>query len=154
MQSKSTVFVVAVVLPVFAFMSARYFLAGPTETTSDSQPPPPVVAPVQTEALRFATVDDYFVAGNPNPISHLAGQQRFKRDVSARKRREIIERDGGCCVVCGSTNSLEVDHRRALMNLGDNSDANLGTLCNSCHVKKTRLDRSLNRKREKLAKGK
>lgn len=63
MQSKSTVFIVAVVLPLFAFLSTRYFMAGAaTEAIEQSQPvvvePSPGVAPVQTDSLRFATVED------------------------------------------------------------------------------------------------
>jgi 5-methylcytosine-specific restriction endonuclease McrA len=42
--------------------------------------------------------------------------------------------------------NLEVDHRRALMNGGDNSLDNLSTMCDACHTVKTRMDRSLNKK--------
>jgi hypothetical protein len=77
---------------------------------------------------------------NPNPLGHRQGQQLFEGDVSRQRRLAIIERDGGCCLVWGSTIHLEVDQRIALMNGGDNKDANLGTLCDSCHVEKTRYD--------------
>ena len=88
---------------------------------------------------RFATVEDYFAAGNPNPLSHRRGLRNYDRDVSEKTKKEVKKRDGNCCLVCGSTRQLEVDHRIALMNGGDNSKGNLGTLCDSCHNKKTRL---------------
>lgn len=55
-------------------------------------------------------------------------------------RNKIIARDKKC-LKCGSTNKLEVDHIKALVNGGDMwAEDNLRTLCHSCHLKKTRLD--------------
>jgi 5-methylcytosine-specific restriction endonuclease McrA len=59
---------------------------------------------------------------------------KTKRDVAASQRERVLQRDGNQCVICGSTLNLEVDHKRALMNGGDNSLSNLATLCNECHV--------------------
>ena len=103
------------------------------------------------EVQRFATVEDYFNDGNPNPLSHRRGLGNYDRGVSEKTKREVKERDGGCCLVCGSTYQLEVDHRIALMNGGDNSKDNLSTLCDSCHNKKTRLDYSIRKRRQKEA---
>ena len=103
------------------------------------------------EVQRFATVEDYFAAGNPNPLSHRRGLPNYKRDVSERTKKEVKKRDGNCCLVCGSTYKLQVDHRIGLQNGGSNEIGNLGTLCKACHVKKTRLDNSIRRKRDKEA---
>ena len=100
---------------------------------------------------RFATVEDYFKDGNPKPLSHRRGLRSYKRDVSEKTKKEVKKRDGNCCLVCGSTYQLEVDHRIALMNGGDNSKKNLGTLCDSCHNKKTRLDYKIRKQRQKEA---
>ena len=100
------------------------------------------------EVKRFETVEEYFSDGNPKPISHRRGLPNFERDVSEKTKKEVKKRDGGCCLVCGSTYQLEVDHRIALMNGGDNSKDNLGTLCDSCHKKKTRLDYRVRKRRE------
>ena len=100
---------------------------------------------------RFATVEDYFSNGNPNPLSHRRGLPNYERDVSEKTKKEVKKRDGNCCLVCGSTYQLEVDHRIALMNGGDNSKGNLGTLCDSCHNKKTRLDYKIRKQRRKEA---
>ena len=72
-----------------------------------------------------------------------------KRNVSGSMRKRVLERDANCCVVCGSREKLEVDHKRALMNGGDNRINNLSTLCDPCHTEKTRMDNSLRGKRKK-----
>ena len=108
---------------------------------ADEQPTPP--------ATKYESVDAYFKDAYPNPLSHRFNKPRYERDVSTSRKKKIIERDGGCCLVCGSTYKLEVDHRIALMNNGDNSDENLGTLCDSCHTIKTRLDWKVKKQRRK-----
>ena len=74
----------------------------------------------------------------------------YERDVSQSLKQKVKQRDDNRCVICGSTTKLEVDHRRALMNGGNNSFGNLGTLCDDCHTEKTKHDNSLRRKREKI----
>jgi len=112
------------------------------ETKPDAEPTP---------VKRFATVEAYFSDGNPNPLSHRRGLPNYERDVSEKTKREVKKRDGNCCLVCGSAYQLEVDHRIARMNGGDNSKKNLGTLCDSCHNKKTRLDYKIRKQRRKEA---
>ena len=59
-----------------------------------------------------------------------------------KKRRKIIERDGGRCVWCGRTDHLEV-HHKCYYRYPDGSyaypwdypDENLMTLCRDCHEK-------------------
>lgn len=70
-----------------------------------------------------------------------------KRDGSDALRDQVIKRDNGVCILCGDTQTLEVDHARALMNGGASSTGNLFTLCRLCHGLKTSLDRELNNKR-------
>ena len=55
------------------------------------------------EVQRFATVEAYFSDGNPNPLSHRRGLRNYERDVSEKTKKEVKKRDGGCCLVCGST---------------------------------------------------
>jgi 5-methylcytosine-specific restriction endonuclease McrA len=57
-------------------------------------------------------------------------------------RRLAIRRDGGKCVTCGSTESLEVNHIEPRVGKGYgfgcwNHPENLETLCHNCHVKVT-----------------
>ena len=101
------------------------------------------------EVKRFESVEAYFKDANPNPLTYRQGEPNFERSVSLRTKNKVKERDGGCCLVCGSTIQLEVDHRIALSNGGDNSMENLGTLCHDCHTIKSKLDGSVRRKRKK-----
>jgi 5-methylcytosine-specific restriction endonuclease McrA len=48
-------------------------------------------------------------------------------------RRNVLERDGWRCQVCGSTAGLEVHHIRRRSHSGDDSESNLITLCSRCH---------------------
>jgi len=98
-------------------------------------------------------VAEYFKAGNLNATTYRLGEPWGKRKSFSRKRRDIIHQENdGACQVCGHTGYLEVEHRRALMNGGGNERENLGSLCDSCHNEKTRMDKSLRRQREKLLK--
>ena len=99
------------------------------------------------QSYRETLVGEYFRAANQGAL-YWDGA-KCKRDVSGSQRKRVLRRDGYRCVVCGSTQDLEVDHRRALQNGGDNRLSNLATLCHECHVIKTKMDGSLRRKRER-----
>jgi 5-methylcytosine-specific restriction endonuclease McrA len=49
----------------------------------------------------------------------------------------VRERDEHACVVCRSTEALQVDHIRPLSQGGANQWSNLWTLCKLCHSSKT-----------------
>jgi 5-methylcytosine-specific restriction endonuclease McrA len=62
---------------------------------------------------------------------------RPPREIWAQLRRQVWERDGGCCVRCGATLLIDVahiDHRIPLSRGGTNALDNLRTLCRRCHV--------------------
>lgn len=99
---------------------------------------------------QYKNISNYFRHSNENVGAFDCNLRKYKRNVSAKTKRLIIERDGGSCLICCSTYQLEVDHRRALMNGGNNSISNLATLCDDCHKDKTRMDSSLRRKRQKM----
>lgn len=71
------------------------------------------------------------------PVKDWPAHHRRHRDASSerkggsrpwrRLRARIIERDGGKCVVCGSTENLEVDHKDG--NWRNNAPENLRTVC-------------------------
>ena len=67
--------------------------------------------------------------------------------MSGSQRARVLKRDNYQCVICSSTIALEVDHKRALMNGGDNSLGNLATLCKACHTAKTKMNGNLRGKR-------
>lgn len=66
-------------------------------------------------------------------------------------RAHILERDGHQCVLCGSTDQLEVDHITALATIKDVGErdrmtwdeTNLRTLCKPCNGRKG--DRAMTR---------
>jgi len=53
------------------------------------------------------------------------------------RSREVKERDGRRCVMCGSDRPLQTDHIVPLSQGGSNEMENLQTLCKRCHEKKT-----------------
>ena len=58
-----------------------------------------------------------------------------------KKRQEILERDGGKCVVCGSSDWVQVDHKIPVSLGGaEFENENLEVLCRACHIAKTRKE--------------
>lgn len=51
-------------------------------------------------------------------------------------RKQIFKRDGNCCVRCGRTERLSIDHVLSVANGGGNEDENLQTLCVPCNSSK------------------
>jgi HNH endonuclease len=49
-------------------------------------------------------------------------------------RQQVLRRDGWRCQACGRMSNLEVHHKQFRSRLGDDSDANLITLCTVCHA--------------------
>ena len=132
-------------------VGAARMVFGPTPTRTAGTTTPAVEAvPVK----RYASIEAYFKDAYTDPLGYRLGEPWIQRHVSAKQKRAIKQRDGNACVVCGATMLLEVDHRRALCNGGDNNEENLATLCETCHDTKTGFDRSLLRKRKKLIKQK
>lgn len=103
------------------------------------------------EFNRSASISNYFWTHNA-ALAEIPFSQNTPREFSWVRKVTAFERDGWKCVVCGSTNNLEMDHAAALMNGGCNDITNLFALCHTCHVEKTRLDRSLKKHRIGLAK--
>jgi ATP-dependent DNA helicase RecQ len=53
-------------------------------------------------------------------------------------RQQVLCRDGWRCQSCGTMSNLEVHHKKFRSRLGDDSEANLVTLCSFCHAAKHR----------------
>lgn len=102
------------------------------------------------ETGRTDGVAAYFQLHNAG-MAELPHTGNAPRQFSWVRKVTAFDRDGWKCVVCGATNNLEMDHAVALMNGGSNEITNLFALCHSCHVEKTRLDRSLKKQRVKVA---
>ncbi|MBV9535751.1 MAG: HNH endonuclease [Solirubrobacterales bacterium] len=61
---------------------------------------------------------------------------RHRRVIPDRLRREILDRDGHTCQLCGAP-ATDVDHVVPLAAGGDDHPSNLASLCRSCHRRKT-----------------
>ena len=48
-------------------------------------------------------------------------------------RKEVLERDGWRCQLCGALQILQVHHKQFRSRLGDDTAENLITLCADCH---------------------
>ncbi|MCC9068826.1 HNH endonuclease [Arthrobacter cryoconiti] len=74
-----------------------------------------------------------------NPLYKLTSGSNLKRTkpLSKSTHTAVIKRDG-CCLHCGSTTDLEVDHIVRYIDNGPNEMSNLQTLCFPCHKKKGR----------------
>jgi len=113
-------------------MKTGFLAATLAATTAIGLPFLPTRQPVEER------IQAYVTEHNQEVISYDGGT--VKRRVSRSLRESILRRDRRKCVICRSSDELEVDHARALMNGGDNESDNLFTLCDPCHTIKTRED--------------
>lgn len=54
-------------------------------------------------------------------------------DISPKVRSEVMERDYGCCIICGSPKGLQVAHYISRARMGMGIPQNLALLCHVCH---------------------
>jgi 5-methylcytosine-specific restriction endonuclease McrA len=58
---------------------------------------------------------------------------RLDREAYKKLHRQILERDGWRCQNCGCRQDLQVHYERFRSRSGNDSEANLITLCAACH---------------------
>jgi 5-methylcytosine-specific restriction endonuclease McrA len=58
---------------------------------------------------------------------------RLERPEYEQLRQRVLWRDGWRCQFCGSRQKLEVHHQQFRSRSGEDSEANLITLCSECH---------------------
>lgn len=54
-------------------------------------------------------------------------------DISPAVRREVMDRDGGRCIICGSMQGIQIAHYISRARLGLGIPQNLACLCHLCH---------------------
>ncbi len=61
-------------------------------------------------------------------------RRRLKPEIYEVLRQQVLRRDGWRCQACGAMTDLEVHHQQFRSHWGDDSEANLITLCSRCHT--------------------
>lgn len=69
-----------------------------------------------------------------NDIRPKAVPLRLDPAAYASVRRQVLQRDGWRCQFCGAMSNLKVHHKEFRSHSGEDSDANLITLCSTCHA--------------------
>jgi 5-methylcytosine-specific restriction endonuclease McrA len=72
------------------------------------------------------------------------GRVKTVEKMTNKTIKNIMERDGARCVICGRTDNLTIDHRIPIitngngfmMINGDNDESNLQIMCKTCNQKK------------------
>ena len=54
-------------------------------------------------------------------------------DISPAVRREVVLRDGGQCIICGSAQNIQIAHYISRARLGLGIPQNLACMCCICH---------------------
>ena len=79
---------------------------------------------------------DAAIHGERWPLARTGGREPIPRIV----RRLVFERDGGCCLACGTTLTLrtaQLDHIVPWSAGGPDTSGNLRVLCKSCNVRRS-----------------
>lgn len=63
------------------------------------------------------------------------GRVRLDPEKYRELHRQVLERDGWRCQVCGSMQNLQVHHLNFRSQSGDDEEQNLITLCAECHAR-------------------
>ena len=79
-----------------------------------------------------------FLRGQPKGFMKKIGckTSRLRLDATSYRElhRQVLERDGWRCQVCGSMQHLQVHHRKLRSQAGVDDEQNLITLCSGCHA--------------------
>ena len=60
---------------------------------------------------------------------------RLNQEEYTHLRRQILERDGWRCQDCGSSQNLQIHHKKLRSQSGHDAEENLITLCAQCHMR-------------------
>ena len=63
----------------------------------------------------------------------MASKRSKACDISPKVRKEVLERDGHRCIICGANYGLQIAHYISRGRLGLGIPQNLATMCVSCH---------------------
>ena len=88
-------------------------------------------------------IEEIYVAAEDGDVAFLS-QFPFIRNIRLKRttrtkylsvdtRRAVIERDGGRCAACGTTEDLQFDHVVAVVHGGGDETENIQLLCRRCN---------------------
>ena len=63
----------------------------------------------------------------------MASKRSKACDISPKVRKEVLERDGHQCIICGANYGLQIAHYISRARGGLGKAQNLATMCVSCH---------------------
>jgi tetratricopeptide (TPR) repeat protein len=66
---------------------------------------------------------------------HQKGRSPF-RSIPTEVKNRVLARDGGRCVMCGSSDGIHFDHILPVSKGGDNTEDNIQILCKDCNLRK------------------
>lgn len=66
-------------------------------------------------------------------VKCMASKRSKACDISPKIRKEVIERDNHCCIVCGKNYGLQIAHYISRGRGGLGIPQNLAIMCVSCH---------------------
>ena len=69
-----------------------------------------------------------------NSVRQKNPRLRLNCELYNQLRDQVLRRDSWRCQSCGTMSSLQVHHKQFRSRSGDDSEANLITLCSECHA--------------------
>jgi 5-methylcytosine-specific restriction endonuclease McrA len=63
----------------------------------------------------------------------MASKRSKACDISPKVRKEVLERDNHCCIICGANYGLQIAHYISRARLGLGIPQNLAVMCVHCH---------------------
>ena len=63
----------------------------------------------------------------------MASKRSKACDISPKVRKEVLERDNHCCIICGVNHSLQIAHYISRARGGLGNARNLAVMCVHCH---------------------
>lgn len=78
-----------------------------------------------------------FLLDAESSATHAKTRRSPFRTIPTEVKQRVLERDGGRCVMCGSSDGIHFDHIIPVAKGGDNTEQNIQLLCKECNLHKS-----------------